>query len=130
MDRGEFLRETLIEIVKKEKINCAVVVSGIATFDEARLHMITTFDNPAEFHIEHLREPLELASLDGAIINYEPHLHGVVGSPTKSWAGHILDGCRILYLGEFVIQELTGIQLERREDEDGTRLIYEIGAGE
>ena len=125
MERGDYLRETIVELVKTEKIETAVVVSGIATFDEAKMHMVTAYDSPKELHIEHIKGPLELASLDGAIINSEPHIHGVIGNSTTTWAGHILDGCRILYLGEIVVQELLGTQLTRCPDKDGVMQICE-----
>lgn len=125
MERGDYLREKLTELAKKEKIENAVIVSGIATFDEAKLQMSTTYGFPMEYHVEHLKEPLELASLDGTIIHSEPHIHGVISSSTTTWAGHILDGCRILYLGEIVVQELLGNQLERKPDKDGVMLISE-----
>lgn len=130
MERGDCLRESLIELANNEKIKNAVILSGIATFDEANLQMSTTYGFPMEYHVEHLKEPLELASLDGTIINAEPHIHGVISNPSKTWAGHLLDGCRILYLGEIVIQELIGNKLMRKEDKDGVRLISEICCNE
>jgi len=129
MERGDYLRESLIEIAKKENIKNAVIVSGIATFDEANFQMSTTYGFPIEYHVEQLKEPLELASLDGTIIDSEPHLHGVISNDKKTWAGHILNGCRILYLGEIVIQELLGNQLKRKPDKDGVMLISENDCG-
>lgn len=127
MERGDYLRESLIELAKDKGIENAVIISGIATFDEAFFQMATTSSFPIEYHVEHLKEPLELASLDGTIINSEPHLHGVISNHNKTWAGHILDGCRILYLGEIVVQELIGNQLKRKPDKDGVMLISENG---
>ncbi len=42
-----------------------------------------------------------------------------------SWASHLLDGCRILYLGEIVIQELLSERLCRKPDINGVLLISE-----
>jgi predicted DNA-binding protein with PD1-like motif len=126
MERGDYLRETLIEFAKNEKIANAVIVSGIATFDEANFQMSTTYGFPMEYHVEHLNEPLELTNLDGTIINSEPHLHGTISNAHKTWAGHILDGCKILYLGEIVVQELLGNKLKRMPDKDGVMLISEV----
>ena len=88
--------------------------------------MSTTYGFPMEYHVEHLKEPLELASLNGTIICSEPHIHGVISNATTTWSGHILDGCRILYLGEIVVQELLGNKLKRKPDKDGVMLISEI----
>lgn len=125
LERGDLLRESIAELVKREGIENAVVVSGIATFDEAHLQMTTTYGYPIEYHVHHLSQPLELAGLDGTIINFEPHIHGVVSNPDMTWAGHLLDGCRILYLGEMVIQEICGSSLIRKADENGVLLISE-----
>ena len=126
MERGDYLRESLVELARNENIENAVILSGIATFDEVKIQMSTTYGFPMGYHFEHLKEPLELASLDGTIIHSEPHIHGVIGSATKTWAGHLSDGCRILYLGEIVVQELLGNKLERKADKDGVMLINEI----
>jgi predicted DNA-binding protein with PD1-like motif len=53
----------------------------------------------------------------------------VISNAHKTWAEHILDGCRILYLGEIVVQELLGNQLKRKPDKDGVMLISENNCG-
>ena len=125
MERGDLLKEVVGGLCKKEHISNAVVLSGIATFDEANLQMTNTTGYPIGYDIHNLCEPLELASLDGTIINGEPHLHGVISNATHTWAGHLLDGCRILYLGEVVLQEVEEVDLIRKADENNVYLIYE-----
>ncbi len=125
LEKGDLLRETIADISRKENIRNGVVLSGIATFDEANFQMTTTKGFPIGYHVEHLEEPLELVSLDGTIINGEPHIHGVISNAAQTWAGHILDGCRILYLGEMVIQEILSQELIRRPNQDGAVLIFE-----
>ncbi len=125
MEKGDLLKEAIADFVKKEGIENAVILSGIATFDEAHLQMTTTFDYPIRYCVNHLREPMELAGLDGTIIHFEPHLHGVISNARQTWAGHLLDGCRILYLAEIVIQELLCHRLVRRADQNGVNLITE-----
>jgi predicted DNA-binding protein with PD1-like motif len=124
--RGDLLRESIAEIARKENIANGVVLSGIATFDIANFQMTTTSEYPIGYHVVNLNEPLELVSLDGTIINYEPHIHGVISNKDQTWAGHILDGCRILYLAELVIQEIKTTDLIRRPDENGVFLITEM----
>lgn len=125
LERGDLLRETLSELAKREGIKNAAVLSGIACCDEINMQMTTTYNFPIGFYVEQLKEPLELASLDGTIVNFEPHIHGVVSNSSKTWAGHLLDGCSILYVGEVIIQELLGNELIRKPDENGVNLIKE-----
>lgn len=127
MERGDLLREEISGLCKRNNIKNAVVLSGIATFDIVNIQMAKTLGYPIEYDMHNLTEPLELASLDGTIINSEPHIHGVIGNGNHTWAGHILDGCRILYLGEVVIQEVLGMDLIRKPDENNVYLISSNG---
>lgn len=106
MERGDLLLEKITELCHKEEIRDAVISSGIAALDIVNIRMSNTVGFPIEYDVHNLKEPLELGSLNGTIINKEPHIHGVVGNANQTWAGHLLDGCRISYLGEIVIQEL------------------------
>lgn len=106
MERGDLLLEKITELCHKEEIRDAVISSGIAALDIVNIRMSNTVGFPIEYDVYNLKEPLELASLNGTIINKEPHVHGVVGNANQAWAGHLLDGCQISYLGEIVIQEL------------------------
>lgn len=125
MEKGDLLKEKIDELCKKEEISNAIVLSGIATFDITNIQMAYTMDFPIKYVVRNLHEPLELASLDGTIINGEPHIHGVVGNKDKTWAGHLMDGCRILYLGEVIIQEFLGVSLIRRPNKNNVFLIEE-----
>ncbi len=123
MERGDLLREMIAELCQEENIHDAVILSGIATFDIVNIQMSNTVGFPMGYDVLELQEPLELASLDGTFINAESHIHGVIGNANRTWAGHLLDGCRILYLGEIVIQELLCELLIRRADKDNVFLI-------
>ena len=111
-------------ITMKNYIKNAVILSGIATFDIVNMQMTNTLGYPIEYDVHNLTEPLELASLDGTIINSKPHIHGMIGNGTHTWAGHMLNGCRILYLGEVVIQEVPGSDLIRKPDKNNVYLIH------
>ncbi len=123
--QGDMLLESIERLIREEAIENAVVVSGIATFDRARLHMITTTGYPSAVHIEEKTDvPLEVTSVDGFICDGEPHIHCTIADKNAAYAGHVLKGCRILYLGELVIQELLGASIRRHENEKGSRHIY------
>ena len=125
MEKGDLLREGITELCNNYNVKNAVVLSGIATFDIVNIQMTNTYGYPIEYDVHNLKEPLELASLDGTIINGDPHIHGVIGNGNNTWAGHLLDGCQILYLGEVVIQEVLGINLIRKADKNNVYLIHE-----
>ena len=109
----ELLREKIIQICKNESIKDAVIVSGIGAFDITNVQAAKNYDFPVEYDVFNLTTPTELASIDGAIINYEPHIHATFGDGKRSYSGHLLNGCRVLFLCEIVIQELLGDELKR-----------------
>lgn len=123
--QGEDLLESIEQLIRDESIENAVVVSGIATVDRCRLHMISTTGYPVETFIDEKTDiPLELVSIDGFICDGQPHIHCTVSDRNQAYAGHVLKGCRILYLGEIVIQELLGMSVHRRLTEKGVNHIY------
>ena len=114
LDQGDMVLESINELIVKEGIKDAVVVSGIGTLDRCTLHMVMTTGYPPVEHFERWEDkPLELASIDGIIADGKPHLHAVVSDREKAYAGHLENGCRVLYLAEIVIVEVKLLDLTR-----------------
>ncbi len=123
--QGDDLLESIESLIREENVENAVVVSGIATFDRSRLHMITTTGYPSDIYIDEKTDvPLEVVSIDGFICDGQPHIHCTISDKDRAYAGHVLKGCRILYLGEIIIQELLGMQIHRHLNEFGVNQIY------
>jgi predicted DNA-binding protein with PD1-like motif len=120
LDQGDFVLESINELIERENIKNGVVVSAIGTLDYCTLHMVMTTGYPPVEHFEKWEDkPLELASIDGIIADGVPHLHTVVSDHEKAYAGHLEPGCRVLYLAEIVIMELEGDALTRIKNEKG-----------
>lgn len=114
LDQGDMVLENINELIAKEGIKDAVVISAIGTLDMCVLHMVTTTAYPAVEHFERWEnKPLELSSIDGIIADGKPHLHAVVADSEKAYSGHLENGCRVLYLAEIVIMELKSMDLTR-----------------
>lgn len=123
--QGEDLLESIEQLIEEEKIENAVIVSGIATFDRSRLHMVKDTGYPIRVYIDERTDvPIEVVSVDGFICDGEPHIHCTISDKDGAYAGHVLKGCRILYLGEIVIQELLGMSIHRHLNELGANHIY------
>lgn len=114
LDQGDMVLESIKNLISKEKIKDAFVISGIGTLDKCVLHMVTTIGYPPKEYFKKWEdEPLELVSIDGIVADSEPHLHAVVSDTKQAYAGHLEDGCRILYLGEIVLMEIKSLNLKR-----------------
>ena len=118
LDEGDYLLESINELIYNEKVNNGVVISGIGTLDNCVTHMVMTTSYPPVEHFENwVDKPLELSSIDGVIADGKPHLHIVVSDHEKAYSGHLEKGCKVLYLAEIVIVEFKDLDLKRVENE-------------
>lgn len=117
LETGDYILESIKELVKKEDIKDAVVVSAVGTLDQYRIHYVSTTGFPPQNRFEQWKDkPLELANVNGVIANGEPHLHIIASDYEKAYAGHLEEGCRTLYLAELIIIELKGLNLKRKRN--------------
>ena len=124
LDQGEYVLESINDLIQKESIVNGVVVSGIGTLDKCILHMITTTGYPpVEYFAKYDDVPLELVSIQGIIADGMPHLHCAVSDTEKAYAGHLENGCRVLYLCEVVIHELLDLNIKRIPNEKNIRVL-------
>ncbi len=106
-DPGELLLEGLRELIKSEDIRMGVVVSGIGTFSDCRIHHSVAGYPPdlmtRHQHYIELKGSYEIAAIQGIIADGEPHLHVTLCEGDKTIAGHLEDGCKVLTLAELAI---------------------------
>lgn len=117
MDPGDYVLESIQKVVEEKGITDGYISSAIGTLDYCVLHMVTTTGYPAVEYFEKWNDkPLELSSISGIIANGQPHLHSVISDKDKAVGGHLEPGCRILYFGEIIIQEIKGQTLIREKN--------------
>jgi predicted DNA-binding protein with PD1-like motif len=106
-DPGERLLEGLRELIRSEGIRTGLVVSGIGTLSDCRLHQSVAGYPPNLLtrHQEYLefKGSYEIASIQGIIADGEPHLHLTISEGDHTVAGHLEDGCVVLTLVEVAI---------------------------
>jgi predicted DNA-binding protein with PD1-like motif len=112
-ERGEDLLEKTIQQINEAHIKNGVLISGIGTFDRARLHRVTSFNEKPDEDFITIEAPMELSSVQGIIADGVPHFHFVFSDLERTYTGHLENGCRVLYLAELVIAEITDMNLER-----------------
>lgn len=124
----DFLRE-VEHFIKQTGMRYGVVVSGIATFSDCVMHMVTTTTYPPVEHFEKMEDKaLELSSVAGTIADGKPHLHMVVSDTEYAYSGHVEYGCKVLYLCELVIAEICNGNFKRIPDEHGVNQLVAIDA--
>ncbi len=116
-DPGEKFLESLKQIIHEEGIKTAIVLSGIGTLSTSRFHQLVAGYPPNLLtrHQEYfeLNGSFELASIQGAIADGEPHLHMTFGEGEKVMTGHVEEGCVVLTLLELVLLRADSIPVRR-----------------
>ena len=127
LDQGDLLLESIQALIDREHITTGAVIACAGTLDQTTLHMITSTEYPPALYFETRDdEPLELASVQGVIAGGVPHLHAVVANTKQAFAGHLEEGCRVLYLTEIVVVSFPGLSLGRVLNEKGILKIVEV----
>jgi hypothetical protein len=130
LDQGDLLLESIQALIDQEHITTGAVIAGAGTLDQSTLHMITTTTYPPDLFFEKRdNEPIELAAVQGVIADGIPHLHAVLANTKQAFAGHLEDGCRVLYLGEVIVVSFPGLSLTRVFNEKDILKIVEIQNG-
>ncbi|MBK1783560.1 PPC domain-containing DNA-binding protein [Prauserella cavernicola] len=121
---GEDILESLGQAIAEHGIRTGAVVSAIGTLRDCHLHMVETTGFPVrEAHPEWHDVAFELASMNGLILDGEPHLHGVVSTAEGAVGGHIEPGCVVLYLCEILLLVFDAENVGRAPDANGVAQI-------
>ena|GEM_PF-188915 len=117
LQRGEKLLESIREQLKEVGIKNAVVLSAIGSLQKAVFHRVTGMEeSPVDEYVT-VEKPLELASLQGVVIDGEPHFHMVISDLEQAYTGHLEEDTTVLYLAEISLLEIKGVELERVKNE-------------
>jgi uncharacterized protein len=131
-DPGERLLEGLCDVIRAEGIRQGLVLSGIGTLSDCRLHQAIAGYPPNLMtrHQEYLelKGSYEIASIQGIIADGEPHLHITVCEGRQTIAGHLEDGCVVMGVAEVAILRSEGAPLRRVIR--GAEKIKQLTAGE
>ena len=125
---GEDMLGEIENFIARTGLRYGVILTGLATFKNCVLHMVTTTGYPPVEHFERWEDrPLELSAISGVIADYRPHIHMVVSDKDVAYSGHCEPGCTILYLCEIVIAEIVEGNFRRVPDANGINQLVAIG---
>jgi uncharacterized protein len=118
LSRGEKLLESIVEAVRHAGIRNAAVLGAIGSLQRAHFHRVTSLAREPEDEFIVVEKPCELASVQGAIVDYQPHLHMVISDLGNVYTGHLEPDTVVAYLAEVSVAELDGVSLTRVKDEN------------
>lgn len=125
LQRGDKLLEGIAEQLRKIGIKNAVVLSAIGSLQKAVFHRVTGMEASPVDEFVTIEKPLELASLQGIVIDGQPHFHMVVSDLEQTYTGHLEENTVVLYLVEISIAEIKIPELARVKNELNIAVLTE-----
>lgn len=116
--KGDYVIEGLRELLEKEGVDAALVLSGIGSLDICKMHTIVDTTLPIKERYLTLGGAIELGCLQGSVAGGEPHLHVVVDDVQndRQYIGHLEEGSRCLFRVELGLIVLDGVKTARIHD--------------
>lgn len=130
LEPDELLLESVLEYLKDSNIKNSCVVSGIGTLKKLSYHRVLNTDYNPQNEFLTIEGPIELSSLQGLILNLEPHLHFVASDLENVYTGHLEYNSQILYLAEIMLITLKEFNLIRMPDPRNVFYIKDLRGGE
>ena len=122
LGHGDLLLESLRQVVREADIHTGVIMTGLGSLTQGRIHWVVTNAMPPQDRFLDLAGPIEIVGFSGIIAGYEPHVHiSLMLADGTCYGGHLEDGCSILTLSELSILRTPDLRLARRA-RDGSRV--------
>jgi hypothetical protein len=118
LQRDEKVLESIRGQLAELGIRNAIVTSAIGSLKKAVFHRVTGFEKSPVDEFVTIENPIELASLQGVVIDGEPHFHMVISDLGTTYTGHLEEETTVVYLAEISLVEIKGLPLKRVKDEN------------
>jgi hypothetical protein len=126
LERGEKLLESIKAQLNELGIKNAIVLSAIGSLQKAVFHRVTGMEeSPVDEYVT-IEAPLELASLQGIVVNGEPHFHMVISNLENTFTGHLEEETTVLYLCEITLVEIVGANFQRKKNDLNIAVLTEM----
>lgn len=125
LGRGDLLLESIERELTDSGIKNAIITSAIGSLQKAVFHRVTGMEKEPVDEYVTIEKPLELASLQGIVVDGHPHFHMVVSDVGSTYTGHLEDGTTVLYLVEITLVELKNLSLHRIKNENNIAVLSE-----
>lgn len=114
VDPGEDVLESVQKFLKEANVRQAVVLGGYGTLAAYHLHWVTHNRIPTDNAFGQGEGGIEILSMNGLVVDGEPHIHVALSTPEGAFGGHLEPGCTAYVLCEVFFAEVEGVTLRRR----------------
>jgi len=110
LNRGEDLLESTNQAVRESKIQNGLVLAGVGSVSQYRLHVVKTTNMPPGSLIFNGEGPYDILSLTGLIIDGRIHAHVTLSDAEQAIGGHLEEGCKVLSFAVVVFAETPNVR--------------------
>ncbi len=114
IDPGEDVLVSLKGFIREKGIEQGAVVMGYGTLSKVSLHWVLHNRFPPDNRFDEWEGGIEIMSMNGLIVEGEPHIHFTASTPDGAFGGHMEEGCICYVLMEVGIVELEGGRMTRK----------------
>jgi predicted DNA-binding protein with PD1-like motif len=114
VDPGEDVLEAIRLFLRETGIRQAVVLGGYGTLAAYHLHWVEHNRIPTDNHFRRGEGGIEILSMNGLVVDGEPHIHVALSNPHGAFGGHLEPGCIAYVLCEVYFAEVEGVPLSRQ----------------
>ena len=114
VDPGEDVLKSIQRFLQEANIRQAVVLGGYGTLAAYHLHWVTHNRIPTDNAFGQGEGGIEILSMNGLVVDGEPHIHVALSTPDGAFGGHLEPGCIAYVLCEVFFAEVEGMALSRR----------------
>ena len=115
IDPGEDVLSSIKQFLTEKKINQAVVLGGYGTLASYSLHWVTHNKIPTDNKFETGEGGIEILSMNGLVVQGEPHIHISLAKDTGAFGGHLEPGAKAYVICEVFFAEISGFELSRQK---------------
>ena len=114
VDPGEDVLESIKRFLQEADIRQAVILGGYGTLAAYHLHWVAHNRIPTENLFRRGEGGIEILSMNGLVVDGEPHIHVALSTPDGAFGGHLEPGCIAYVLCEVFFAEVEGVPLSRQ----------------
>ncbi len=114
IDPGEDVLEVVKRFAQEAGLRQAVVLGGYGTLAAYHLHWVTHNRIPVDVRFGRGEGGVEILSMNGLVVEGEPHIHVALSTPEGAFGGHLEPGCTAYVLCEVFFAEVEGVTLSRQ----------------
>jgi len=114
VDPGEDVLQAVQKFIQEAGVRQAVVLGGYGTLAAYHLHWVTHNRIPTDNAFGRGEGGIEILSMNGLVVDGEPHIHVALSTQEGAFGGHLEPGCVAFVLCELFLAEVEGVTLSRR----------------